>query len=421
MSTTYSSAHAYICYDRSMTIAAGNIVTVNAGSSSIKLAVFAASSSSSELSRLLDLSISDIGQPMSTLQVTTPITPLQGKKVSAPNYMTAAGILMDHLMRIVPPESVTSIGHRLVHGGGKYKSPTSMTNISDTDWKLLLQLDPEHALPARQLVTLFAQHYPSIPQVACFDTAFFHDLPHVAKIVSIPQKYYDMGVRRYGFHGLSYTSLLATFGEKAGEIAMNGRVILAHLGSGASLAATRSGKPVDMTMGFTPTSGVVMSTRSGDLDPSIFSFLHDQTGMSVNEFTHMVNFESGLLGVSGLTGDMHALLEAEGENSDAATAIERFVLDIKKSIGAFAATLGGIDSLIFSGGIGEQSSILRARICQDLKYMGIEIDRAANEKHAFLISAPHSNVGVHVISTDEAYVIASQTKSQLHKTSERLQ
>jgi acetate kinase len=402
-----------------MSMAAGNIITVNAGSSSIKLAVFAASPLNAELTRLLDVSISDIGQPTSVLQVTTPITPLQGKTVVASNYMTAATILMDHLTRILPPESVISIGHRLVHGGGKYKAPTAITDMSADDWSLLLQLDPEHTLPARQLMTLCTQYYPSVSQTACFDTAFFQDLPRVAKVIPIPQKYYDLGVQRYGFHGLSYTSLLTTFREKAGDMAANGRVVLAHLGSGASLAATRFGKPIDTTMGFTPTSGIVMSTRSGDLDPSIFGFLHEHEDMSVRDFSHMVNFESGLLGVSQLTGDMHALLEMESENEHVALAIELFVRDVKKSIGALATTLGGLDSLLFSGGIGEQSAILRARICQDLEYMGIEIEQSANERSEFLISTEHGKVGIHVIPTDEALVIATQTREQLYKTNER--
>lgn len=407
------------CYDRDMTTATGNIIAVNAGSSSIKLAVFTANQSTPGLSHLLDLSISDIGRPTSTLRVTTPITPIQGKEVLAPNHAAASRILMEHLTRIVPTESIISIGHRLVHGGMKFTSPTPITDISDTDWKLLYQLDPEHTLPAHQLVVQFTKHYPSITQVACFDTAFFHELPHIAKIIPIPQKYYKMGVQRYGFHGLSYTSLLETFRERAGETAMNGKVILAHLGGGASLAATRYGKPVDTTMGFTPTSGVTMSTRSGDLDPSIFSFLHHQENMSIDEFGQMVNFESGLLGVSNITGDMHTLLDMEDTNQDAATAIELFVRDVKKSIGALTTTLGGINSLLFTGGIGEQSAVLRARICQDLGYLGIEIDQSANEQHAFLISADHSTVGVHVIPTDEALVIATQTNDALNETNRK--
>lgn len=399
-----------------MTITAGNVITVNVGSSSIKLAVFARSHSSAEVSRVLDISINDIGEPVSALTITTPLTLPQGKKASIPDHTAASLLAMEHLVRLVPLESVVAIGYRIVHGGMKYTDPTPVKNISDDDWRLLKQLDPEHAAPTRQLIAQFIERYPSIPHVACFDTAFFRDLPHVAKIIPIPQKYYATGIRRYGFHGLSYASLLKTFREEAGEVAANGRVILAHLGSGASLTATRHGKPVDTTMGFTPTSGITMSTRSGDIDPTVFSFLNQHHGMDVRTFDTMVRFESGLLGVSGLTGDMRALLDVEKKNKAAATAIELFVHDVKKSIGALATTLGGIDSLIFSGGIGEQSAIIRARICQDLGYMGIEIDPTANERHAFLLSTKNARVGVHVISTDEASVIAVQTNELLNTT-----
>lgn len=396
-----------------MIAANDKIVTVNTGSSSIKLAVFAKDQNTSKISRLLDASINNIGQSVSTLEIRESTMPVQIKEVSASSHSIALHILIERLTDIVVPNSIIAVGHRLVHGGITYTGSTLVENISETDWKLLEQLDPGHTPAAHQLIAQFAERYPAIRQVACFDTAFFHDLPHIAKVIPIPQKYYTAGVRRYGFHGLSYTSLLATFRDKAGVTAANGRVIFAHLGSGASLAATHMGKPVDTTMSFTPASGVTMSTRSGDLDPSIFGFLHQQNNMSVDEFNHMINFQSGLLGISNLTGDMHALLAVETDNKDAATAIELFVRDVKKAIGSLSATLGGVDSLIFSGGIGEQSAVLRARICKDLGYLGIEIDETANTQNAFLISSEHSKSGVHVIATDEARVIAIQTNELL--------
>ncbi|HSW91718.1 MAG TPA: acetate/propionate family kinase [Candidatus Saccharimonadales bacterium] len=401
-----------------MTIAR-NILTVNAGSSSIKLTVFANNALDQSLSRVLDISINNIGQPVATLEIATPLTSPQGKRVNVPNHTAASRLVMEHVTRFIPTQTIIAVGHRIVHGGAKYADPTLITNISDADWKLLMELDPEHTAPARQLVTQFVENYPSIPHVACFDTAFFHDLPRIAKIVPIPQKYYTAGVRRYGFHGLSYASLLETFREKAGSAAVNGRVILAHLGSGASLAATLHGKPVETTMGFTPTSGIVMSTRSGDIDPTVFNFLHRQYDMDMHAFNHMVRFESGLLGVSGLTGDMHALLNKEAENKKAASAVELFVRDVKKSIGALSTTLGGIDSLIFSGGIGEQSAVIRARICRDLGYLGIEVDPIANDEHAFLISTKDARVGVHVIPTNEASVIALQTNTLLNTNADK--
>ena len=398
-----------------MSTVAGNVVTVNTGSSSIKIVIFAKGSTKSK-TPILALSVTDIGQPTAILQITFANEPTQTEKIHALDHIAASHVLIERLARIISPDSVAAIGHRLVHGGVTYTEPMPVAIITEADWELLSQLDPEHTPAARQLIDQFAKQYPSTMQVACFDTAFFRDLPHVAQIVPIPQKYFAEGVRRYGFHGLSYTSLLETFRERAGETAANGRIIMAHLGSGASLTATRLGKPVDTTMGFTPTSGIAMSTRSGDLDPSIFGFLHRQNNMTADEFDHMINFESGLLGVSGVSDDMHSLLNLEKNNKDAAMAIELFVHDVKKSIGALAAVLGGVDSLIFSGGIGEQSAIIRARICQDLAYMGVEISEDANTHHAFLISSESSKVGVHVIQTDEALVIATKTQELVNKT-----
>lgn len=398
-----------------MTTAAENIVTVNTGSSSIKVAVFTKDSTTTQAARLFSLSITDIGQPIATLRFTSAHKPAKAEEVHAPNHIAASHILIEHLAHVISPSSIVAIGHRLVHGGTKYTDSTPITTIAETDWELLSQLDPEHTPAARQLIDEFTRQYPAVVQVACFDTAFFRDLPQVARIVPIPQKYFAEGVRRYGFHGLSYKSLLKTFGEQAGKTAADGRVILAHLGSGTSITAVRNSKPLDTTMGFTSTSGVAMSTRSGDLDPNVFSFLQRQHGMSLEEFNHMVRFEAGLLGVSGVTGDMRTLLAIEHENKDAALAVELFIHGVKKAIGGLAATLGGVDSLIFSGGIGEQSAVIRARICQDLAYMGIGINEDANANHAFLISANRSRVGVHVIPTDEASVIATQTQELINK------
>jgi len=394
------------------------IVTVNAGSSSIKLVVFTMGSNTTEISRLLDISMSNIGQPVSLLQIKHVATAMQTEEVRLPNSAAASDIILQKLTDAVPAETVAAIGHRLVHGGGRFTEPALLENITEADWELLSQLDPHHTPAVRQIVTVFMERYPSTPQIACFDTAFFNSLPQVAKLVAIPKKYYKMDVRRHGFHGLSYTSLLETFRKEAGEVAVNGRVILAHLGSGASIAATQFGQPLDTTMGFTPVSGIPMSTRSGDLDPSTFGFLHRQSNMTVDEFDHMINFESGLLGVSGVSGDMQTLLEMEDKNEDVAAAVTLFVQSVRKSIGALTAVLGGVDSLLFSGGIGERSSVLRARICQGFEYLGIEINDMANQQNSFLISSGNSKVGVHVIPANEAYTIATQTIKLLHKSRE---
>jgi len=401
-----------VCYYKGMVVEPNIIVTVNAGSSSIKVSVF--DGHPARVSRLIDISISAIGQPTSALQTVQPGEPPHTESVQAPDHMAAAELIAGRLESLIPASKILAIGHRLVHGGIKYANATPIKNITESDWQALEQLDSEHTPAAHYLVNYFTRQVPTAVQVACFDTAFFQSLPYVAKILPLPKEYYGLGVRRYGFHGLSYTSLLDTFREKAGEMAANGRVVLAHLGSGASMTAMRAGKPIDTTMGFTPTSGLVMSTRSGDLDPNIFSFLHRQNNMSLEQFGQMVSGKSGLLGVSGVSGDMQKLLSIEGENNDAKAAVELFVHGVKKSIGAFSAVLGGVDSIIFSGGIGEQSSVLRSRICEGLEYLGVEIDEALNKQNSFLISGSQSKVGVHVVSTDEARVIAAQTLELLN-------
>lgn len=404
----------YVCYDWNMTNHTDAILTVNSGSSSLKVVVFGIHGGSPGMSRLIDISMSSIGGSSSVLRMAQQTVSVQPEEMHIPDHAAASRIIMEKLVSIVPANTtIVAVGHRLVHSGPLYNEPVAITDIAEADWELLSSLDPEHTPAVHELVKQFAHYYPSVPHIACFDTAFFNDLPGVAKIIPLPRKYREMGLHRYGFHGLAYTSLLNTFRQEAGETAAHGRIILAHLGSGASLAAVRSGKPIDTTMGFTPASGIVMSTRCGDLDPNVFGFLHKQTGITAEEFHRVVGFESGLLGVSGVSGDMQALLAREDENKDAALAIELFVQGVKKSVGAFAAALGGIDSLIFSGGIGEQSAVLRSRICAGLEYMGIHIDETANKQHRFLISAEQSQAGVHVIPADEARVIAEQTIKRL--------
>lgn len=373
------------------------------------MSVFCIDQATSGLERVLDMAANAIGQPSATITITPHTAVSSTATITIPDHTAAARLLMERLAHMVPLESIVSIGHRLVHGGPKYAHPMRVADILQVDWEQLCRLDPQHTPAAKQLIDRIADIHPRTPQIACFDTAFFHDLPRAAQVIPIPHKYFAQGVRKYGFHGLSYTSLLDSFRDIAGETAVNGRVILAHLGSGASLAATRGGGPVDTTMSLTPASGIAMSVRSGDLDPNIFSFLHHQNGMSSDEFSRMVNFESGLLGISERTGDIHDLLDLEVEDASTALAIEVFVRDVKKAIGALSATIGGLDSLIFSGGIGERSATLRGRICQDLEYLGITIDETANKQHATLISAAGSRAGVHVIPTDEARVIATQT------------
>jgi acetate kinase len=294
----------------------------------------------------------------------------------------------------------------VVHGGPKYSEPQIITAEMITELRRLSPFDPEH-LPEEILLTeAFQRRFPDMEQVACFDTAFHHDLPRVAQLLTIPRRYEAQGIRRYGFHGLSYEFLMGELARLGNPAATKGRVILAHLGNGASLAAVRDGRSIDTSMGFTPTAGVTMSTRSGDLDPGLVWYLARSEKMGAKQFNEMVNFQSGLLGISETSSDMRDLLECEADDVRAAEAVALFCYQIKKQIGAYAAALGGLDTLVFSGGIGENAPVIRARICEGLEFLGIEIEVKQNAENEVVISTASSRVAVHVIHTDEEQMIA---------------
>jgi acetate kinase len=249
--------------------------------------------------------------------------------------------------------------------------------------------------------------------VVCYDTAFHRDMPQVAQLLPIPRRYLRRGIRRYGFHGLSYTYLLEELQRLGDPAAGTGRVILAHLGSGASMAAVKAGRCIDTSMGFTPAAGFMMSTRSGDLDPGLMGYLARHEHLSSAKLQRLVNHESGLLGVSGISGDVRDLLACEGKDFRAEAALELFCYQARKWLAGFAAALGGLDTLVFSGGIGENAAPIRARICQDLAFLGIELDEERNAQHAPLISRGTAPVRVRVIPTDEEIVIARTTQEVL--------
>jgi acetate kinase len=240
--------------------------------------------------------------------------------------------------------------------------------------------DPDHLPREIELIEAFRQRHPKLPQVACFDTAFHQTMPRVAKLLPIPRRFDAKGIQRYGFHGLSYAYLMEELARLGDPAATKGRVILAHLGNGASLAAVRDGKSMDTSMGFTPTAGLVMSTRSGDLDPGLAPYLARTEQMTTKQFYEMVNHESGLLGVSETSSDMRDLLDHEKQDVRAAEAVALFCYQAKKWIGSFAAALGGLDTLVFAGGIGENAPLVRARICEGLGFLGIELNESRNAK-----------------------------------------
>lgn len=380
------------------------ILTINGGSSSIKFALFTAGKS---LKRILEGTIERIGLPEAIFRVKgLNQADNFSRLIAAPDHTVAVGVLMDWIEQHSGLDTLAAVGHRVVHGGPKYSKPQLITTEMIEELQRLSPFDPEH-LPEEILLTeAFHRRFPDLPQVACFDTAFHHDLPRVARLLPIPRRYEAMGVRRYGFHGLSYAFLMEELASLAGKKAAQGRVILAHLGNGASLAAVHAGKSIDTSMSFTPTAGVPMSTRSGDLDPGLLWYLFRTEGMDDKQFNEMVNFQSGLLGVSETSSDMRDLLELEKKDVRAAEAVALFCYQVKKCIGALAAALGGLDTLVFAGGIGENASIVRARICDGLEFLGIELEEKQNIANASVISAMTSRVMVRVIRTDEEQMIA---------------
>ncbi len=379
------------------------ILTINGGSSSIKFALFEAGES---LQRLLEGEIERIGLPDSSMWVKSD-NPADNfsRSVKAQDHTAAVGALMDWI-EARGGDGLTAVGHRVVHGGPKYSRPQRISAQMVEDLQQLSAFDPEH-LPEEILLTAaFHRRFPDLPQMACFDTAFHADLPRVARLLPIPRHYEAQGVRRYGFHGLSYAYLMEELARQAGMEAAQGRVILAHLGNGASLAAVQGGNSMDTSMSFTPTAGVPMSTRTGDLDPGLVWYLSCTENMSAKQFNEMVNFHSGLLGVSESSSDMRDLLEHETRDVRAAEAVALFCYQVKKYIGAYAAALGGVDTLIFAAGIGENAPPVRARICQGLGFLGIEVDDKLNTANAGVISTADSRVTVRVMHTDEASMIA---------------
>jgi acetate kinase len=380
------------------------ILTINGGSSSIKFALFEAGDT---LLRILAGELERIGLPDAALRVKG-LNPADNfsRPVTAPDHTVAVAVLMDWIEERTGNDALTAVGHRVVHGGPKYSEPQRITAEMVDELHRLSPFDPEH-LPEEILLTeAFHRRFPDLPQVACFDTAFHHELPRVAQLLPIPRRYEAQGVRRYGFHGLSYEFLMEELARLGDPAATKGRVILAHLGNGASLAAVRDGKSIDTSMGFTPTAGIPMSTRSGDVDPGLVSYLWRSEQMTAEKFDTMINHESGLLGVSETSSDMRDLLDYETQDVRAAEAVALFCYQVKKWIGAYAAALGGLDTLVFAGGIGENAPVIRARICEGLEFFGIEIDEKQNAANEGVISTQASRVAIRVIRTDEELTIA---------------
>jgi acetate kinase len=381
-----------------------SVLTINSGSSSLRFALFSADESPSQI---LTGKFDRVGLSDANLSVRDGIgKPSDERKIAAPHHAACIPLLVELLEKKNFVGNVRAIGHRVVHGGPRYRDPQRVDDAMFAELRRITLFAPNHLPAAIALMEACAAKFPQAPQIACFDTAFHSTLPRVAKLLPIPRRYEAKGVQRYGFHGLSYACLMQELEKLAGVQAANGRVILAHLGNGASMAAVRAGRSLDTSMGFTPAAGLVMSTRSGDLDPGLVAFLGRSEQMTEPQFDRMIHDESGLLGVSETSSDMRDLLARETTDIRAAEAVAIFCYQAKKWIGSFAAALGGLDTLVFAGGIGENVPLIRARICEGLGFLGIEMDEARNVENAPLISAESGRVAVRVIRTDEELMIA---------------
>jgi acetate kinase len=365
------------------------VLVLNAGSSSLKFALFAGEA------RVMAGSL---------------------ERLDPAAAASALGRVVERLAEHGGLDALVAVGHRVVHGGDAFVRPVRLDPQALSALHALEPLDPDHLPAELSIVRAVQELAPGLPQVACFDTAFHATLPRVARLLGIPRRFADRGIRRYGFHGLSYQFQLEELGRVAGPEVAHGRVVMAHLGSGSSLAATRAGACVETTMGFTPNSGVVMGTRSGDLDAGLLVHLLRTERLTPEALDTMLSKASGLLGVSGVSADMRDLLAREATDPASADAVALYCYSVRKAIGALATTVGGLDTLVFAAGIGENAPVVRARICAGLEHLGVRLDDARNTAGQAVISAPGGACTVRIVRTSEETIIARETLRVLSVT-----
>jgi acetate kinase len=366
--------------------AAVRVLTINAGSSSVKTGLFAVAA---DERRLASATIDRMA-----------------------DYAAALRAALARMTGAVSEAPLDAIAHRVVHGGVRHRDPQRITPAVLGELRALLAIDPDHVPQTVAAIELTSEAYPGVPQIACFDTAFHRTLPHVAQMYALPRRFWDAGVRRFGFHGLSCEYVMRRLAE-LDPAAASGRVIIAHLGSGASLTAVRDGHSVETTMGFSPAGGIMMGTRAGDLDPGVMLYALQHDRLQPDALSRLINHEAGLSGVSETSADMRDLLEREAADSRAADAVALFCYTAKKAVGALAAVLGGVETLVFTGGIGEHAAPVRRRICDGLHAFGIDIDEARNGAHAPRISADGSASIVRIINADEDRMLARHARDVL--------
>lgn len=377
------------------------VLCLNSGSSSLKFALFRIRADREE--RLAHGAIEGIGADVGNAWLAR-----DGERQTHPGQAKDHAQAIERAFGLLANQALpepTVASHRVVHGGPKHVQPTRVTGALLESLRKVVPLAPLH-MPACLLgISAVKTKYPALPQVACFDTAFHANLPDVARLMPLPSRFSE--VRRYGFHGLSYEYLMSTLGTPAPR-----RIVLAHLGNGASLVAVKDGQSIDTTMGLTPTGGILMGTRSGDLDPGVLVYLARMHGLDSNAIEHLLNHESGLLAL-GESSDMPSLIARAKTEKAARVAVAMFGYQIRKALGAFTAALGGVDLVVFSGGIGEHVPEVREHACDDLGYLGIELDAQCNRTNQPTISAATSRVSVRVIATDEDRMLARHAFSVL--------
>ena len=377
------------------------ILVLNAGSSSIKVALFDIGSGG-EPALLCKGLLDEHGEPRLVIKDGAGTVLFDRHRTSTDGEDGLFSDVLSWVDGYLASDELVAVGHRIVHGGPHFVHPVPLTGEVMDELHALTPLAPLHQerclAPARAISTL----RPELPQIACFDTAFHHDLPRLARHFAIPRRFEAQGIRRYGFHGLSYEFIARSLAQLSPELAGR-RTVVAHLGGGASLCAMRDGVSIDTTMGLTPLDGLMMGTRCGAIDPGVLLYLQKE-GMSADEITHLLYEQSGLLGVSGLSSDMRALLASDDPR--AAEAVDLFTFSVAREVAAMASSLGGLECLVFTGGIGEHSSEIRQRVCIRLEWLGIGLESAKNKSGSGLISTDVSKIDVRVIPTDEEGMIA---------------
>jgi acetate kinase len=380
------------------------ILAINSGSSSLKVALYDVDKIET---LLVSIEVRRVGIPGGWMRATDRSgRNVLDRHVDLPDHAAALSMTLTWLRD--EKHEINAVGHRIVHGGPRYSEPQVITPELMSVLRGLTPIDPDHLPQAISAVETVKREHPRTTQVACFDTAFHRHMPRVAQACPLPGRFYEEGILRYGFHGLSYEYVMSELRRLEGPSA-DGRLVIAHLGNGASMAALHHGRTVDTTMGFTPTAGLLMGTRSGDIDPGVLQYLIEEKKMTARAVNELLNKQSGMLGISGTSEDMQDLLERESREPSAALAVELFCLRAKKYLGAYAAALGGLDAVIFTAGIGENAAEVRERICSGLEFIGLKLDAARNRRNAAVISEKRSKVKVRVIKTNEELMIARHT------------